>query len=255
VRLLAAALLLLAPAAAESRFKQFDQDLKTAARELRIARYQAEIRESGKVVWKHGTVHRPARAEPVVAQEVEGVRVEWWFNLQAIAILIPATRLELVVSADSNSLTDAPRLTDGNILRSTIALAFLEDLAIPGRKNREELIDRSFIALYFGRREDAIALAHQALGKFPELEFLPDVTILYLFSQLGLAETESLATAVIKTHPSLPTAWFYYGQYLEKNKRYREAAACYEMITEHDPPFHNWTVAAAREALTHLKSQ
>ena len=97
-------------------------------------------------------------------------------------------------------------------------------------------------------------LAHQALDKFPELESTPDVTLLYLFAQLGLPETEASATAVIRDHPSLPTAWFYYGQYLENSKRYREAAACFEKITMHQPPWHNWTVAAAKKELTYLKT-
>jgi hypothetical protein len=52
----------------------------------------------------------------------------------------------------------------------------------------------------------------------------------------------------------VPTAWFYYGQYLENSKRYREAAACFEKITMHQPPWHNWTVAAAKKELTYLKT-
>jgi hypothetical protein len=59
---------------------------------------------------------------------------------------------------------------------------------------------------------------------------------------------------VIRDHPSLPTAWFYYGQYLENRKRYREAAACFEQITMHQPPWHNWTVAAAKKELPNLKT-
>jgi tetratricopeptide (TPR) repeat protein len=109
-------------------------------------------------------------------------------------------------------------------------------------------------ALYHGNRDASAALARQALGKFPELESMPDVTLLYLFAQLGLPEAEASATAVIRDHPSLPTAWFYYGQYLENSKRYREAAACFEKITMHQPPWHHWTVAAAKKELTYLKT-
>ena len=98
------------------------------------------------------------------------------------------------------------------------------------------------------------SLARQALDKFPGLESTPDVTLLYLFAQLRLPETEASATAVIQEHPSLPTAWFYYGQYLENSKRYREAAACFEKITMHQPPWHHWTVAAAKKELTYLKT-
>jgi tetratricopeptide (TPR) repeat protein len=160
----------------------------------------------------------------------------------------------LVLSADTESLTAAPRLEDGNILRSPMALAFLEDAAGLQISEREELIAHAFTALYLGERDASTMLTRQALDKFPELESTPDVTLLYLFAQLGLPETEASATAVIKEHPSLPTAWFYYGQFLENNKRYREAAACFEKITMHQPPWHHWTEAAARQELTHLKT-
>lgn len=102
--------------------------------------------------------------------------------------------------------------------------------------------------------DKSAALARQALDKFPELESTPDVTLLYLFAQLGFRETEASATAVIQAYPELPTAWFYYGQYLENSKRYREAAACFEKITMHQPPWHHWTVAAARKELIYLKT-
>jgi tetratricopeptide (TPR) repeat protein len=115
------------------------------------------------------------------------------------------------------------------------------------------MVDAALESLYNGNREGSMALVHQALDKFPELESTPDVTLLYLFAQLRLRETEALATAVIREHPSLPTAWFYYGQYLENSKRYREAAACFEKITMHQPPWHHWTVAAAQKELSYLK--
>jgi tetratricopeptide (TPR) repeat protein len=116
------------------------------------------------------------------------------------------------------------------------------------------LIDQALVALDRGENEKSAVLTRQALDKYPELESTPDVTLLYLFAQLRLPETEASATAVIKEHPDLPTAWFYYGQYLENSKRYREAAACFEKITMHEPPWHHWTVAAARKELTYLKT-
>ena len=181
-------------------------------------------------------------------QDYNGERLLWSYSDSVLLIRIPNQRLTLIVSGNLKPLAEAARLEDGNIARSTLALAFL------GKNTRDDLIDRALVALYAGDKDKSAALAHQALDKFPELESTPDVTLLYLFAQLGLRETEASATAVIRAHPSLPTAWFYYGQYLEKNKRYREAAACYEKITMHEPPWHNWTVAAATEELKHLKT-
>lgn len=181
-------------------------------------------------------------------QEWKGERVLWSYEPSLLVAKLPKRGLTLIVSANSNALTEAARLADGNIARSTIALAFL------GESERDELIDRALISLYFGDRDASAALVHQALDRFPVLESTPDVTLLYLFAQLRLPETEASATAVIRDHPSLPTAWFYYGQYLEHSKRYREAAACFEKITLHQPPWHHWTVTEAANELKHLKT-
>jgi tetratricopeptide (TPR) repeat protein len=254
VKLFLAALLLVSSAAGQARFERFDRDLARAAQELHISELRAEVSERGHVVWKRGEVPAAACAASASTQEALGQRIRWWYRAKCLTIELPAKRLGLQVSANSKALTEAPRLQDGNILRSPTALAFLTDVAALGDLDRDELVDRSLIALYFGRRDMAAALARQALDKFPKLESSPDVTLLYLFSQLNLPETESSATAVIRAHPSLPTAWFYYGEFLEKNERYREAAACYHQITTHDPPWHNWTVAAAAKKLRSLET-
>lgn len=183
-------------------------------------------------------------------QDYGGERVVWSYGPSVLIVRLPSKKLALVFSGN---LT-AARLEDGNVARSIVALLFFKDVAGKGGTARDEQIDQAFLALSAGNRQAARALARFALNKFPELESTPDVTLLYLFGQLGLPETEASATAVIKAHPSLPTAWFYYGRYLENNKRYREAAACFEKITMHEPPWHNWTVAAAKKELTYLKT-
>jgi hypothetical protein len=177
-------------------------------------------------------------------QDYGGERVLWSYGPSVLLVRVPSKSLTLVVSGD---LT-AARLQDGNIARSIVALAWL------GKSERDELIDHALIALNLGDRNGSAALARQALDRFPGLESTPDVTLLYLFAELGLPETEASATAVIREHPTLPTALFYYGQYLENSKRYREAAACFEKITMHQPPWHHWTLAAAKKELTYLKT-
>jgi len=254
VKVFAALLLIILPAAGQARFEQLDRDLIRAADELHISDLSTEVRESGHVAWHRGAVHVPGRSLPVETQDVEGQRIEWWFQAKCLTIEISAKRVTLVVCSNSKSLAEAARLEDRNILRSEIALAFLKDIAAVEGLDRDELIAHAFTALYLNDRDRSTVLVRQALDKFPELESTPDVTLLYLFAQLGLPETEASATAVIQAHPSLPTAWFYYGQYLENNKRYREAAVCFEKITMHEPPWHNWTVAAAKKELTYLKT-
>jgi len=254
VKLLLCALLLVASAAGQARFEQFDRDLTRAAAELHISDLQAQVSEAGRVVWKRGGAQARTCNADARTQTIAGSHIDWSFQPKCLTIELPAKRLGLKVSANSKSLTEAARLDDGNILRSPIALAFLTDITGLGGLSRDEMIDRAFADLYFGQRADAAALAHHALDKFPELESAPDVTLLYLFSQLDFPETESSATAVIRAHPSLPTAWYYYGEFLEKNKRYREAAACYHQITMHDPPWRSWTVAAAAKRLMSLET-
>ena len=180
-------------------------------------------------------------------QDYAGERVLWAHSPSVLIVRVPAQSLTLVVSGDMH-------LDGGNIVRSNIAMAFLKDVAGLHVSERDELIARALAEFYAGHRDASTVLAREGLEKFPELESTPDVTLLYLFAQLRLPETEASATAVIKAHPSLPTAWFYYGQYLENSKRYREAAACFEKITMHEPPWHNWTVEAARKELTYLKT-
>lgn len=193
-------------------------------------------------------VEKPRDALGWFQQDYVGERVLWSYESTVLLVKLPRKNLTLIVSANSNALTEAARLEDGNIARSTVALAFL------GRSERDELVDRALVRLYRAQPEKSAALAHLALEKFPELQSIDDVTLLYLFAQLRLPETEASATAVIREHPSLPTAWFYYGQYLENSKRYREAAACFEKITLHQPPWHHWTVAAAQKELGYLKT-
>jgi hypothetical protein len=325
--------LLFGPAVGQSRFEQFDRDLKGAGAELHISDLRAAVVESGRIVWRNGAISAPAPEEPVIAerilrmvqrgrismddpvevapgatirqvlantadgtpgqevlenraffdalkpivgaaampnvlkfakeqsgtlgwlhQDYLGQRVLWSYAPSVLLVQLPERKLILVVSANSDAMAKAARLEDGNIARSTIALAFFKDVAGLGDSERDEWIDRALISLFFGESGSGAALVRQALDEFPELESTPDVTLLYLFAQLRLPETEASATAVIREHPSLPTAWFYYGQYLERSKRYREAAACFEKIAMHQPPWHNWTMAAAQKELTNLKT-
>ncbi|HTC89333.1 MAG TPA: tetratricopeptide repeat protein [Bryobacteraceae bacterium] len=181
------------------------------------------------------------------SQEYAGERMLWSHGPSVLLIRIPGKNLTLVVSGDTP-------VEAGNIVRSDIALTLFKDVVGLQVSQRDEWIAQALAEFHRGNREASAQLVHQALEKFPELESAPDVSLLYLFAQLRLPETEASATAVIREHPSLPTAWFYYGEYLENSKRYREAAACFEKITMHQPPWHNWTVAAAKKELTYLKT-
>jgi hypothetical protein len=166
-----------------------------------------------------------------LSQEYGGQRILWCHSPSVLIVRIPAKRLTMVA---------ATPFDDASIARSLLALTFFRLAARMPVAESDTLI--------------ASGQVRKALDAYPEIANTPDVTLLKIFAELGLPETEASATAVIKAHPSLPTAWFYYGQYLEKSKRYREAAACFEKITMHQPPWHHWTVAAAKKELTYLKT-
>jgi tetratricopeptide (TPR) repeat protein len=165
-----------------------------------------------------------------LSQDYAGDRILWCHSQSVLIVRIPAKRLTMVA---------ATHFDDASIARSLLALTFFRLVARMPVAESDTLI--------------ASGQVRKALDAYPDIANAPDVTLLYLFAQLGLPETEASATAVIRDHPSLPTAWFYYGQYLENSKRYREAAACFEKITMHQPPWHNWTVAAAKQELSYLK--
>jgi tetratricopeptide (TPR) repeat protein len=166
-----------------------------------------------------------------LSEEYGGQRVLWCHSPSVLIVRIPAKRLTMVA---------ATHFDDSSIARSLLALTFFRESAGLRVSESDALIDSGQV--------------RKALDAFPEIANAPEVSLLKIFAELNLPETEASATAVIRAHPSLPTAWFYYGQFLEKNKRYREAAACYEKITMHEPPWHHWTVAAAQQELKHLKT-
>ena len=188
-------------------------------------------------------------------------RVIWHYGQDtgagSLFLRIPDRKLTLIVLCDSNVISDAPRLLDGNIARSPIALAFFKQVAFSDRSagafERDELENRALLASYLGRRDESATIIKEALAKFPEMESSDDLTLLGLLAQLQLPETEPCATSVLREHPSLPPAWYFYGLYLLKARRYREATASFKKITDHEPPWHHWSVTSAKEELKQLQ--
>ena len=191
------------------------------------------------------------------SQNYSGERIVWDFgqNEQSSMLLlkVPGRKLTLIALADSKALVEAGHLDDGNVAHSSVALAFLEDVVFSRTFQRDEMENRALQAFYFGKQDESAAVLREAVHIFPELESFDDLTLLRLFSQLHFPATEASATVVIREHPYLPPAWFYYGMYVENDKRYREAAACFEQITEHQPPWHHWSVAEAKKELGTLQ--
>ena len=191
------------------------------------------------------------------SETYSGERIVWDFSQSedssSLLVKIPSRKITLIVLANSKAMTDAAHLEDGNVARSSVALAFLEDIVFSRTFQRDEMENRALQAFYFGAQDESVAVLRETLDRFPELESSDDLTLLRLLSQLHFPATEASATVVIREHPYLPPAWFYYGMFVENAKRYREAAACFEQITEHQPPWHHWSAAEAKKELRTLQ--
>jgi CubicO group peptidase (beta-lactamase class C family) len=194
-------------------------------------------------------------------QTYAGERIVWHYGQESsfasLFVRIPSRKLTLIALANSSSMSDAPRLLDGNVARSPVALAFFRDVVFahrhPPEMARDEMIDRALVELFLGRRNESAAILRSALAKYPELESSGELTVLGLFARLGFAQTETSATVLLKEHPYLPPAWFYYGMYLENAGRNREAAAAFNQITQHEPPWHHWSLNLAKQELKKLQ--
>ena len=188
-------------------------------------------------------------------------RVIWHYGQDtgagSLFLRIPNRKLTLIALSNSSVISAATRLLDGNVARSPIALAFFKQVAFSNRGvaafERDVLENRALIAFYLGRRDESTKIIKEALAKFPQMESSDDLTLLGLLAQLQLPETEPCATAVLRAHPSLPPAWYYYGLYLLKARRYREATASFKKIIDHEPPWHNWSVSSAQAELKQLQ--
>ncbi len=195
-------------------------------------------------------------AAGLLSQTFSGERIVWDFakteKSSTLFLSVPSRKLTLIVLANSKAMAEAGHLEDGNVVRSHIALEFLEDFVFMREFPREDMEDVALADPPF-RDMSPGDILRGALKRFPELETSDDLTLLGLLSQLHFPETESVATVVVEKHPHLPPAWFYYGKFLRDSRRFREATICFEQITDHKPPWHHWSVDAAQKELSTLR--
>jgi len=170
----------------------------------------------------------------------------------SLFLRVPNRKLTLIVLANSNTMSDASRLLDGNVARSLVALTFLRDVVITGDLEKDEMVDQALVKLFLGKQADSAALMRAAFAKFPELKSSTDLSLLGLLARLKMPEAEPIARAIFRGHPNLPPALFYYGLYLEGAGRPKEAIVQFQSILSHQPPWHHWSVSLARQELGKL---
>jgi CubicO group peptidase (beta-lactamase class C family) len=175
----------------------------------------------------------------------------------SLFLRVPNRKLTLIVLANSNTMSDASRLLDGNVARSLVALAFLRDVVFPKRNatdfEQDEIVDQALVKLFLGKQSESAALMRAAFAKFPELKSSTDLSLLGLLARLKMPEAEPTAKAILRDHPNLPPALFYYGLYLESARRPKEAIVQFQGILSHQPPWHHWSLSIARQEIGKLQ--
>jgi len=191
-------------------------------------------------------------------QSYLGHRLVWHFGQEdsysSLFLRVPDRKLTLILLANSNAMSDAFRLLDGDASRSLFALKFLKDLVLSPAPQAESLrlradeeLDEGLVNLYAGRRERAISATRTALKGSVPVE--PSVNLLYLLLQLREPSlkriTESVGRELVRRHPHLAPALFYFGTFLQETERSNEAILFFARIANIQPPLRHWTAALA----------
>ncbi len=92
------------------------------------------------------------------------------------------------------------------------------------------MVDQALVKLLQSKQSESAALMHAAFAKFPDLKSSADLSLLGLLARLHPPETEPVAAVILREHPNLPPALFYYGLYLESSGRPKEAVAQFQNI-------------------------
>jgi CubicO group peptidase (beta-lactamase class C family) len=190
-----------------------------------------------------------------------GRKLVWHFGQEdgyaSLFVRIPDRKLTLIVLANSNAMSDAFRLLDGNAAHSLVALDFLKDVVLghAPAKSRvrhqfefDEDFDRSLASLYLDRHEEALSFTRAAF-KTGIGQADSDVTMLYLLTHLHDSSfnptTVTIGTELVRQHPNLPPALFYLGIFYEQTGQFERAVALFERVAEIQPPLRHWTTVLA----------
>jgi CubicO group peptidase (beta-lactamase class C family) len=190
-----------------------------------------------------------------------GHQLVWHFGQEdgyaSLLVRIPDRKLTLIVLANSNAMSDAFRLLDGNAPHSLVVLDFLKDVVFDTATAKtgvhrqlefDENFDRALASLYLDRQDEAVSFT-QAAFKTGLNQLHPDVTMLYLLIRLHDPSfnptTVTIGTNLVRQHPNLPPALFYLGTFYEQTGQPERAMPLFERIAEIQPPLRHWTAVLA----------
>ncbi len=190
-----------------------------------------------------------------------GQQMVWHYGQEdsyaSLFVRIPQRKLTLIVLANSNAMSDAFRLLDGNAVRSLVVLDFLRDVvfaegaaepAVRQRLDLDENIDQALARIYIGEPQQVLSYVQAALAS-GMLARDADLTTLYLLTRVhdpSLEQaTESVGSELIRQHPHLSPALFYLGTYYQSQALPEKAIALFERIAAIQPPLRHWTWSLA----------
>lgn len=194
-------------------------------------------------------------------QDYIGQKLVWHFGQEesyaSLFLRVPERKLTLVVLANSNSISDAFRLLDGNAARSLLVLDFIRDLVLRDEPSSETAqrqldadrnLDQALASIYLHQPEQAVQFTKAAFRN-GALHRNPDVPTLYLLMRLHDPDlntaTEIIGASLLREHPNLPTALFYFGSFYEQTDRPEKAMIFFQRIADINPPLHHWTASLA----------
>lgn len=188
-------------------------------------------------------------------QTYDGQHLIWHYGQEdsyaSLFVRLPAYRATLIMLANSNALSDAFRLLDGNAARSPLVLYFLRDIVSVAQHPRIAIdrdIDQALANVYLGQRGPAIATIAGAFAVETQRP-APDLSTLYLFTQLNdprfSVPAQAMGRTILAQHPNLASALFYLGTLYEQAGRVDQAIPLFERIASLRPPLRQWPTALA----------
>jgi CubicO group peptidase (beta-lactamase class C family) len=190
-----------------------------------------------------------------------GHQLVWHFGQEdsyaSLFVRVPERKLTLIVLANSNAMSDAFRLLDGNAVHSLLAPDFIKDV-VSGTATAESAaqhqleydndIDRALASLYLDQHDQAVSFMSAALATGVNQE-QSDVTTLYLLMRLRDPRfdpvTMTIGTALLRQHPHLPPVLFNLGMFYERAGHSEKAIPLFETIAGIQPPLRHWTTVLA----------
>jgi CubicO group peptidase (beta-lactamase class C family) len=215
-----------------------------------------------------------------------GEHLVWHYGLvsgySSLFVRVPSRGLTLIVLANSSAMSDEPRLMDGDLRRSPVALAFLADVVfaenasgqsaippsaviaarrggpptdVPAKDKqarqlaRDALVSRAWLAFYSRHADESARLLQTCSEQYPELGLPRETETPYLLVRLHRAELRAATTQIghtlLEIHPSLAPVLYYDGLAEQQAGHDDLAQTLWKRACNQWPRTQHWSVGEA----------